>query len=533
MEFGDQNPPILYSSRVLRKAKQTELDDRLGITDCNAIGNLQIHKYTKRPGSIHGIDLDPFYIMYWSKEQITLYKMINRSKKAYFTMDATGGIAKKLLMPDGTKSAHLFLYQCVIVPEDNRGIPVFQMISTKQDAALLTYFLLEIRRAGAAVPSVTITDFSRAILVALARAFADCADLKNYLERCYDVVMKNKEITLPGTYLRLDVSHVIKIISNWECLRHLPNKVRQFYLRCIAQAYKMQSMEELNSFLTSALTVALSEDVGYVDGTSVPAEACLQLANNCIKGVLVDDFNTTDIVPLDDISNSEDSPLSWQKWSDNLYAKANDLTSQSKDGNIVNAFYNPTAAIKIKTLIQNLPLWTGVMRPYFNSGTEVATSSSVESIFAEYKTRLFKGCLPMRVDKFVASHLDYLDGRLRLDYAANASPTGPDFETSPKQDKINVHESTSNSNIEEVTDNNQNNTISTDNSYSIQTYSKVSDSLSSNETCPLNFQENWMGLTERSKKINMAVLAILRKSPIWINVLNGTVLNHRICLFLS
>lgn len=183
--------------------------------------------------------------------------------------------------------------------------------------------------------------------------------------------MKNEKATLPGSYLRLDVSHVIKITSNWECLRHLPNKVRQFYLRCIAQAYKMQSMKELSSFLTSVLVVALSEDIGYVDVTSVPAEACLQLANNYIKGVHIDDFNTTDIISLDDVSNSEETSLSWQEWSNNLYAKANDLALQSKDGDIVNAFYNPTAAIKIKTLIQNLPLWTGVMRPYFKTGTEV------------------------------------------------------------------------------------------------------------------------------------------------------------------
>lgn len=165
MEFGDESPPILFSTHVLRKAKQNELDNRLGITDCDPIRNLQIYKYIKRPGSIHGIGLDPFYIMYWTLEQITMYKKFNRSKNAYFTMDATGSIAKKLPIPNGTTSSHLFLYQCVIVPENKRGIPVFQIISTKQDAALLTYFLLEIRRAGAAVPSVTVTDFSRAILV--------------------------------------------------------------------------------------------------------------------------------------------------------------------------------------------------------------------------------------------------------------------------------------------------------------------------------------------------------------------------------
>lgn len=192
MDFGDKNPPILYSPRVLRKAKQNELDNRLGIDNYDAIRNLQVFKYTKRPGSIHGIGLDPFYIMYWSKEQMTMYKLINRSRSAYFTMDATGSIAKELPLPDGTKSSHLFLYQCMIVPEDKRGIPVFQMISAKQDAALLAYFLFEIRRAGATVPSVTVTDNSRAILNALARAFADCADLKHYLQCCYDIVVQKK-----------------------------------------------------------------------------------------------------------------------------------------------------------------------------------------------------------------------------------------------------------------------------------------------------------------------------------------------------
>lgn len=75
-------------------------------------------------------------------------------------MDATGTIAKELPLPDGTKSAHLFLYQCMIIPEDKHGIPVFQMISAKQDADL-TYFLLEIHRAGATVPAVIVTDYSQ------------------------------------------------------------------------------------------------------------------------------------------------------------------------------------------------------------------------------------------------------------------------------------------------------------------------------------------------------------------------------------
>ena len=67
----------------------------------------------------------------------------------------------------------------------------------------------------------------------------------------------------------------------------------------------------------------------------------------------------------------------------------------------------------------------------------------------------------MRVDKFVASHFDYLDGRLRLDYAVNASLTGSELKTSSKQDQIYVHESDEHSDISNnsVTSNSYNNEV--------------------------------------------------------------------------
>lgn len=134
---------------------------------------------------------------------------------------------------------------------------------------------------------------------------------------------------------------------------------------------------------------------------------------------------------------------------------------------------------------------------------------------------------------------------MRLDYAANAFPIVPQFKTSPKE--INTHKSdskfdvelelfennnsclnsTSNSNIDEVTDNsvtnNQSHINSNDDSYSIQAYSKV-DSLSSNETCPLNFQENWLGLTEHFKRSGpIKKGSYLDKCPEWDNVTSQNV----------
>lgn len=61
-----------------------------------------------------------------------------------------------------------------------------------------------------------------------------------------------------------------------------------------------------------------------------------------------------------------------------------------------------------------LPLWSGIMRAHFKYGSKIATSSFVEAEFSQLKTRVFKNQLPMRIDKFILCHLEYLEGKLLL-----------------------------------------------------------------------------------------------------------------------
>lgn len=53
------------------------------------------------------------------------------------------------------------------------------------------------------------------------------------------------------------------------------------------------------------------------------------------------------------------------------------------------------------------------MRSFFQESSIIATSASVESEFADLN-RAFSIKLPMRIDKFVFQHLDYLDGKIKL-----------------------------------------------------------------------------------------------------------------------
>ena len=54
------------------------------------------------------------------------------------------------------------------------------------------------------------------------------------------------------------------------------------------------------------------------------------------------------------------------------------------------------------------------MRLYFKHSRQIATSSHVEAEFAELKTRALKNQLPMRIDKFIFRHIEYLGGKLKL-----------------------------------------------------------------------------------------------------------------------
>ncbi|EZA47332.1 hypothetical protein X777_16383 [Ooceraea biroi] len=47
-------------------------------------------------------------------------------------------------------------------------------------------------------------------------------------------------------------------------------------------------------------------------------------------------------------------------------------------------------ANKIRKLINYLPIWTGILISFFNIGSTIATSSTVESKFANIKGRVFK-----------------------------------------------------------------------------------------------------------------------------------------------
>lgn len=201
----------------------------------------------------------------------------------------------------------------------------------------------------------------------------------------------------------------------------------------------MDTFTEIEYVMISLVSVALSKTIGSstINGKPLMSDTRMQYLNNMIKGDLnikieaiinnddeeIESFNDNDF--NNEINNDNykrNSDTDWVNWSNSVLESAKNIANESEHGNIINACYNPEFAKQVKTrLLPYLPVWTGIMRPYFQRSGEIATSSAVEAGFADIKNRGFKGQLSMRVDKFIVQHLDLLDAKITL--ASNEKDT--------------------------------------------------------------------------------------------------------------
>ena len=81
-----------------------------------------------------------------------------------------------------------------------------------------------------------------------------------------------------------------------------------------------------------------------------------------------------------------------------------------------NLFYMPTFILTLTRLVQQLPLWSNVMIPIYNSEIQTASSSNVESYFKTHKRYLCHIDVKsnrLRLDQFIVKHADFIDGELK------------------------------------------------------------------------------------------------------------------------
>lgn len=259
MDVGDDEPAHLYTGDVLRKAKQERSDKLLGVTSTNIFQSLWLMKYSSRfEGAIRFIGLDPLVVHYWSREQFAVYEKYS----ATLYIDATGSLIKKLKLPNGELCSHIYLYQAVAQVDENTA-PVFQMISASQNTNTIVFWLQEFLRTGATQnstfpsPKEVVTDFDKALLGAVARAFAKCITLNDYLSTCF-ALLNGAKLCIPSCFMRLDICHFMNMIARWKCFSGKPPLVRVFFLRAIAVLRKQNLFYEFEEIARNILILAVS-----------------------------------------------------------------------------------------------------------------------------------------------------------------------------------------------------------------------------------------------------------------------------------
>jgi len=419
MEFGDLEPAHLYSENVLRKAKQLDRDKKLGVSKIkDPISSLIQLKYSLEfAGCIQQIGIDKFYTMYWSPEQVFLFKQfMKKDEICSISIDATGSLIKPLPKPDGSKAV-IFLYQAVTAI-NGKILPLFQMISEKHDTNILTYWIREWLRSGVPCPKQVVTDYSLALLNAVTLSFNN-TDLRTYINNCMNMLLVPMHKSLITCVIRIDIAHLIKAVCRWPCFVHIPASVKDFFVRCVGILSKCTTINDFSRICTDVLSVAFTslEDVEDINNHCYSAQRRLfEIIKTDIKTCNVTE---SDLLMKfedyeDDTINTSDSEI------DKFLYRIERNSKKENDGTRPNPYYCPDFGTRLLKLCKHFVLWSAVMSKvnkniaFYRNENTVASSARSEEYFREIKCLIFKGAKSNRIDKFIILHLRSLAGTMKL-----------------------------------------------------------------------------------------------------------------------
>lgn len=130
---------------------------------------------------------------------------------------------------------------------------------------------------------MVVCDYGEAIIIAVAHVLAECANFKDYL-RCYQIINYVGYSLLPTCFIRLDISHFVKMLCRWPCLSKALPKAREFTIKTVCYVYKSDNFKEVAKTL-ECLLVLLSKEIGHFEGGSskLKSEKCLEKIDRKIK----------------------------------------------------------------------------------------------------------------------------------------------------------------------------------------------------------------------------------------------------------
>lgn len=419
MELFENEPSSVPRLCTLRKLKsETRSKDKLDHDPIKAICMLKF----KNPyqTSIMDVGYIPFFVHYLLAEQLRLYNAYASKVFSRVIIDASGKIVAKIPRPEGM-SGHIFLYQIVIsLPGEKEGqVPVAQMLSERQNANAISYWLSEWIRMGAALPREVVCDFSPALISAVCKAFSEANCREAYLDMCLAYLRDPDVQTKPKVIIRIDIAHLINLISKWKSVKAMRKRSKQFFLRSIYLIVSASSLKETEELVESLLIVASNETEGISESSGFPTP-CENHKQRLLDLIGLETFPSC--VEIDEehseavdepVEHEHDaSPPHMSQWVNDIFQRATHPDNIIADGARDNIMFSPAFRTAFVDFCLKLPLWTNLLARTAKSPHEKAVGAHVESSFNDLKNRLITETL--RVDLFLKKHIDLLRSTMLL-----------------------------------------------------------------------------------------------------------------------
>lgn len=461
MEIGDPYPPFRHSKDVLRKAKEDAISEKFQIQKGASIWTSldELSRNPKIKPYIQDIGYNRTHITYWSPDQIKLHNLIQQKAGTSISIDATSSVAKKILR-EGKESSALFLYN-IVCHIRSLIVPLGQMISEKQDANFITYWLQSWMGAGAATPRCVVTDRSKALENAVSMTFNLCPFLI-YNEKCLKLLMSGaKRVKNLKCWIRNDIAHLIKSITQWKCWKktHEGRKTKKFYMMLIGflttiknfedfievtkrimrvahaesdtpnirkdkeeliRCIESHKFEEIRDFVEEQLATAESEKITPALEDEEAARASAPEKIPAINDIVDESFAQPNESKSASETKKKEKPSDLMSmFIDHLRPESEIQGPSTSKSAIKNEYFSPQFLVKFCKLLRYFPTWSNLMQELFEHDEDVATSARSEAYFADVKKELRTySTRPLRMDKFFSFHCNSIGKSMKKAYAS-------------------------------------------------------------------------------------------------------------------
>lgn len=277
MSSGEPEPAILPTANALRlqKFKQIKAQRRHDDT-LTALSLMKREDDFKT--IIRDVGCDPFFVDYYSSEQIHLYRSYCKHERSpKLVIDATGSVVKPFRKFGLEKTSSVFLYEGVVHDKvAGHSFTALNMLSERHSNLAIARWLGQWCACDVPKPKESVCDNSLALLSALAQSFTQYSSLQDYVRMCADLLTGRiaAEVQwIPRCFIRIDIAHFIKIACKWIPLKSSPRRVREVVLRVVGLLIKSQSLIDIRSMLLSLFVVLSNETDGIgINGQCTPCE---------------------------------------------------------------------------------------------------------------------------------------------------------------------------------------------------------------------------------------------------------------------